>query len=140
MSLNYNSLYFVIKAKNWIPRISFRNRSINSVLRLESIIYEIHKTQTTYSNRMVICKKKKERKRNRDIKIDTRRMPVNNNDSKKLSLQRLQITIHLKLMWLEDTHRYTFTRYDHICLNWIYKLRELAIILRVEKIGLVIAD
>ena len=88
---------------------------------------------------MVICKKK-ERKRNRDIKIDTRRMPVNNNDSKKLSLQRLQITIHLILMWLEDTHRYTFTRYDHICLNSIYKLRELAIILRLEKIGLVIAD
>ena len=48
-------------------------------------------------------------------------------------LQSLEITMHLKLTYLEYTPQYVQTIYDFICYNSLYMLRELAIILRIVK-------
>ena len=66
--------------------------------------------------------------------MDLTRVVVNKNDAKKLFfLQSLEITMHLKLTYLEYTPQYVQTIYDFICYNSLYMLRELAIILRIVK-------
>ena len=113
--------------------------SINSGLRAELIIHKNYKIHTNHNSHWDICQKRNEKKREiwrwMSKGCQSARTMLGN-----FLLQRLQIIIHVKPIWLDYTLVYAPICYGFICYNSMYIPRESVVIFRTEKIWFVIAN